>query len=217
MGIQLLIAEDHEIVREGFRLLLQSEEGIHVVNAVPTGREAVDLARKLNPDIVVMDISMPDLNGIEATRQIVSANPRIRVIALSVHDDKRYITEMLRAGASGYLLKKGAFQELVQAIHAVMIGQVYLSPSITSIVVKDYLHHAPVSGTSPAEILSDREREIVQLIAEGKSMKQIAYSLDLSIKTISTHRQNILRKLHVDSVAALVKYAIREGMVTLEE
>ncbi len=216
MGIRILLADDHAIVREGFRSLLEKESDLEVIAEAENGRKAVQLARELTPDIVIMDISMPYLNGIEAARQIVAGNPRIKVISLSVHNDKRYIKEMLRAGISGYLLKKGAFQELILAIQTVLRNQVYLSPGIADVVVDDYLHGSSSSADSMYTLLSDREREILQLIAEGKSSKEIAHHLHLSIKTVSTHRQSILEKLHIDNLADLVKYTIREGLISLE-
>ncbi len=214
--IKILLADDHAIVCEGFRSLLANEPGMEVIAEADNGRKAVELAKKLQPDLVVMDISMPDLNGIEATRRIMRDNPDAKIISLSMHNDKRYITEMLKAGARGYLLKKGAFQELVAAIRVVMEGRIYLSPDITGIVVEDYLKNVPDNDTSIRSLLTDRELEILQLVAEGKSMKEIAFLLGLSVKTVSNHRQNIMEKLKIDNIASLVKYAIREGFSSLD-
>lgn len=214
--IRILLADDHAIVCEGFRSLLASEPGMEVIAEADNGRTAVEFAQNKQPDLVVMDISMPDLNGIEATRRIMRDSPSIRIIALSMHNDKRYITEMLKAGARGYLLKKGAFQELVAAIRVVMEGRIYLSPDITGIVVEDYLKNVPENDSSIRSLLTERELEILQLVAEGKSMKEIAYLLELSVKTVSNHRQNIMEKLKIDSLASLVKYAIREGFSSLD-
>jgi DNA-binding NarL/FixJ family response regulator len=214
--IKILLADDHAIVCEGFRSLLKEEPGMEVIAEADNGRKAVELAKKMQPDLVVMDISMPDLNGIEATRRIMRDNPSAKIISLSMHNDKRYITEMLKAGARGYLLKKGAFQELVAAIRAVMNGRIYLSPDITGIVVEDYLKNFPEADSSTRSLLTERELEILQLVAEGKSMKEIAFLLELSVKTVSNHRQNIMEKLKIDSLASLVKYAIREGFSSLE-
>ncbi len=214
--IRILLADDHAIVCEGFRSLLLNEPGMEVIAEADNGRKAVELTKKMQPDLVVMDISMPDLNGIEATRRIMHDNPSMKIISLSMHNDKRYIMEMLKAGARGYLLKKGAFQELVTAIRAVMNGRVYLSPDITGIVVEDYLKNVPEADSSTRSLLTERELEILQLVAEGKSMKEIAFLLELSVKTVSNHRQNIMEKLKIDSLASLVKYAIREGFSSLE-
>ncbi len=214
--IKILLADDHAIVCEGFRSLLANEPSMEVIAEADNGRKAVELAKKLQPDLVVMDISMPDLNGIEATRRIMRDNPDAKIISLSMHNDKRYITEMLKAGARGYLLKKGAFQELVAAIRVVMEGRIYLSPDITGIVVEDYLKNVPDNDTSIRSLLTDRELEILQLVAEGKSMKEIAFLLGLSVKTVSNHRQNIMEKLKIDNIASLVKYAIREGFSSLD-
>jgi len=186
--IKILLADDHAIVCEGFRSLLANEPGMEVIAEADNGRKAVELAKKLQPDLVVMDISMPDLNGIEATRRIMRDNPDAKIISLSMHNDKRYITEMLKAGARGYLLKKGAFQELVAAIRVVMEGRIYLSPDITGIVVEDYLKNVPDNDTSIRSLLTDRELEILQLVAEGKSRKEIAYLLGRSVKTVSDQR-----------------------------
>jgi two-component system, NarL family, response regulator NreC len=214
MNIRVMIADDHRIIREGIRTLLNGESGILVIAEAENGRKAVDLAAEMTPDVIVMDITMPDLNGIEATRQILSRNPDIRIIALSMHSDRRFITGVIGAGAAGYLLKDCAFEELAQAIRTVVANQIYLSPRITGIVVEDYLRNL-LSTNSGVHSLTDREREVLQLIAEGNSVNQISTKIHLSVKTIETHRKNIMNKLNIHSVAELTKYAIREGLTSL--
>jgi len=211
--IKVLIADDHQIVREGLRSMLEKEPGIIVVGEAEEGRTTLRLARELTPDVIIMDVAMPDLNGIEATRQIVAEFPAIKVIALSMHDDRRFVLHMIKAGAKGYLLKDSAFKDLAKAIRVVVANKTYLSSEIADIVVKDYL--ATTSEESSAfYLLSPREREVLQLIAEGKTSNQVAENLHVSIKTVETHRAQLLRKLKVKSVAELTKYAIREGLTT---
>jgi DNA-binding NarL/FixJ family response regulator len=217
MAIRVLIADDHKIVRDGLRTLLEGEREIKVVGEAADGWSAVKMASRLTPDIVIMDIGMPDLNGIEATREIIGRVSKVKVIALSMHSDKRFVVGMLKAGAVGYLLKDCAFDELNLAIQTILAGQVYLSPQITGIVVDDYLHVTSDQDTSVLSKLSSRERQVLQLLAEGKSTKEIAFDLSLSIKTIETHRQHIMNKLDLYSVAELTKVAVREGLTSLEE
>jgi len=217
MNIRVLLADDHQMVREGLRLLLEQQEGIHVVGEATDGLTAVALARELSPDIVVMDVTMPGLNGIDATRQIINEMKDTRVVALSVHSDKRYVMEMLKMGASGYLMKTSAFDELVQAIIAVANGQVYLSPRVAGYVVDAYRGKTKeTEQTSAFSQLTPREREIVQLLAEGKSTKEIANQLVISQKTVDVHRQNTMEKLHLRNLADLVRYAIKEGLISLD-
>jgi DNA-binding NarL/FixJ family response regulator len=213
MGLRIIIADDHQIVREGLRSILQHDLNLDVVGLAENGRTTIELARRLNPDIVIMDISMPDLNGMEAARRITEENPAIKVIALSMHSDQRFVSEMLKAGASAYLLKDCALDELERAIRFVKGGQIYISPTVAGSVVKDYVHHLSKEKSS---ILTSREREVLQLIAEGKSAKQIAYELAVSVKTIEGHRKHIMEKLDIYSVAELTKYAIRAGVTFLE-
>lgn len=214
--IRVLLADDHKIIRDGLRALLEKQVGITVIAEAANGRAAVQLTQELMPDIVVMDLSMPDLNGIEATRQIREKLPAVRIVALSMHSDKRFVIQILRAGASGYLLKDCAFEELAIAIRAVAANHTYLSPPMADLVLKDYLRQLPKSDPSAFSVLTNREREIVQMIAEGKSTKEIASLLGVSVKTVETHRQRTMEKLEINNIADLVKYAIREGLTTLE-
>ena len=217
MPTRVLLADDHRIIREGLRALLQKQSDMKVVEEAQDGITAVRLAEKLHPDIVIMDIGMPDLNGIEAARQIISRVKGIKVIALSMHSDKRFVLEMLKAGASGYLLKDCAFEELIDAIRTVRNGQIYLSNRVAGVVVDEYLHNRPASEVSAYNLLSAREREVLQLLAEGNSTKSIAASLNVSTKTIETHRQQIMEKLNLHSVAELTKYAVKEGLTSLDQ
>jgi len=220
LTIRILIADDHKIVCDGLKALLEAQPEMELVAQAANGREAVKLAQKHQPDMVIMDVAMPDLNGLEAVRQILSANPHIKVIALSMHSDRRYVTGMLSAGASGYILKHCAFEELVHAIHIVLSNQVYLSPAIAGIVVKELAQSKIArSRQSPsvAQTLTSREREVLQLISEGHSARDIAQGLHLSIKTIETHRRQMMEKLGIHSVADLTKFAIREGLTSLDK
>jgi DNA-binding NarL/FixJ family response regulator len=212
MAIKILIADDHGILREAIASLLNNEFGMEVIGEAQDGRTAVRLAKELHPDVIIMDIAMPNLNGIEATRQIVREMPNIKVIALSVYADRRSVREMLKAGASGYVPKQCAFKELVTAIQNVVSNQTYLSSRISGIVVEEYVHRLEKNDNSAYSILTPREREVLQLIAEGKSTKAIAKELFVSNKTIEWHRRQLMNKLGAQSVAELVKYAIREGL-----
>ena len=214
--LRIILADDHQIIRDGLRALIDRDKGIDVIAEAADGRCAVKLARELRPDIVIMDVNMPDLNGIDATRQITEKLPGIKVIALSMHSDKRFVAEMLKAGASGYLLKDCAFDELIQAIKAVKSQKVYLSPGVSGVVVADYVEKLSSSDDSTAGVLSDREREVLQLITEGYSTKETAEKLNLSAKTVETHRRQIMAKLDIYTIAELTKYAIREGLTSVE-
>ena len=216
MSIKVLLVDDHAIIREGLRARLEKEPKMEVVADTDNGRKARDLVRELSPDVVIMDITMPGLNGIEATRQITAESPYVKVIALSIHSKRRYVADMLSAGAAGYILKECLFDELVQAIRAVVAGGQYLSPRITDVVVSDYVKRLSVAPDSPIATLTSREREVLQLVAEGKPTKQIALALHVSTKTIEANRRQIMEKLDIHSVAELTKYAIREGLTTLE-
>lgn len=215
MGIKIILADDHKIIREGLKALLEKQEGMEVIAEAQDGISTVRLTKRLLPDIVIMDIGMPDMNGIDATRSIISETQGVKIIALSIHSDRRFVLEMLKAGASGYLLKDSAFEELALAINTVISGQPYLSPKITDVVIKEYIHTIPKNEESAFTTLSKREREVLQLIAEGKSTKQIASYLNVSVKTIETHRQQIMEKLNIHSIAELTKYAIKEGITSL--
>jgi two-component system response regulator NreC len=216
--IKVILADDHQIVRHGLRSLLSAEPDIEVVGEADNGRAVVRLVQELSPHVVIMDISMPDLNGIEATRQILSDFSGVKVIALSMHSDSLFVLNMFKAGASGYLLKDCALEELVKAVRTVMNRKIYLSPSISDIVVKDFvIGWSPEdSSTSAYSILTAREREVLQLMAEGKTTNQIAESLCISVKTVEAHRKQLMTKLDIHSVAELTKYAIRQGLTTLE-
>jgi DNA-binding NarL/FixJ family response regulator len=212
MTTKILIADDHQIIRQGLKSLLDRYPDFQVVGEAADGRSAVRLAKQLMPDVIVMDIAMPDLNGIEATRQLTKAHPEIKIIALSMHADRRFANEMIRAGAQGYLVKDGAFEELAEAIRTVISGKAYLSPRVAD----NYALAEGPTASSAFDRLSPREREVLQLMAEGRSTKEIAMDLTLSVKTIETHRRQFMEKLNLFSVAELTKYAIREGLTTLE-
>ena len=216
MTIRVLIADDHTIMRAGLRSLLEKEDQIEVVAEAENGRKAVQLAVTHKPDVVVMDVSMPDLNGIEATSQVLESLPEAKVIALSMHSDKRFVMGMLRAGAFGYLLKDCASQELANAIVSVASNKKYLSPDIAGVVIDDSLYGGRQGGETVSSMISAREREVLQLIAEGWSTKQIAAHLYVSVKTIETHRRQIMKKLDLHNIADLTKYAIREGLTSVE-
>ena len=216
-SIKILLADDHKITREGLRSLLEKQQDMEVVAEAKDGRSAVNLAEELLPDVVIMDVSMPDLNGVQATRQIVGRLPNVKIVGLSMHSDSLFVTEMLKSGASGYLLKDCAFEELTQAIRAVVAGNTYLSPSISGVVINDYLHRLAKVDLTASDVLTDREIEVLQLIAEGNSTKQTALKLHISVKTVETHRRQIMNKLDIYTIAELTKYAIRKGLTSLEK
>lgn len=206
---RVLLADDHAVVRQGFRFILEAQADMEVVGEAANGREAVDRAEQLKPDVVVMDVSMPELNGIEATRRIGEAAPRTRVLALSMHKDSVYVREILKAGARGYLLKDAYDNDLVSAVRAVARGDGYLSPAVSDAVLSDYRKHV----TDPIDLLSSREREVLQIIAEGKTNKEIAALLNLSVYTVEAHRGRIMEKLNLHSTGELVRFAIRNGLI----
>jgi two-component system, NarL family, response regulator NreC len=217
MKLSVILADDHQVIREGLRNLITDQSDMEVIAEASNGRQAIDLCDEMKPDIVVMDVAMPDLNGIEATRQIISDCPSTKVLALSMHADKHYAAGMLGAGASGYVLKDCAFDELADAIRRVASGKSYLSPEIEGVVLRDYVERlSGEGGESAFSVLTDREREVLQLVAEGHTTKQIAADLHVSVKTIESHRQNIMDKLEIRSIAELTKYAIREGLTSLD-
>lgn len=215
MKIKILVADDHKIVRDGLKKLLEKHEELLVAGEAEDGRGAVRLVKELKPDVVIMDIAMPDLNGIEATRQLMAERQDLKIVALSMHSERKFVTEMLKAGASAYLLKDCAFEELETAIRTVVKGKIYLSPAIAGVVIENFVRNVPRFDKTVFSLLSDREREVLQLMSEGKSTKEIAQQLNLSIKTVETHRNNIMSKLDIHSVAELTKYAIREGLTSL--
>ena len=217
MSIRIILADDHRIVHDSLRPLLDKRDDIEVIAIAENGRAAVQLAQDLRPDVVIIDITMADLNGIEATCQITSQCPKTNVIVLSMHTDKRYVTGALNAGASGYLTKSCSFEELVSAIQIVAANKKYLSPEISGIIIEESLSPSSTSDSSVSSILTMREREVLQLLVEGKTVKQIADDyLYLSIKTVHTHRQKIMEKLNIYNIAELTKFAIREGIISLE-
>ncbi len=216
MNLRVLLADDHQLFRDGLRALLAVTPGWSVVGEASDGLEALRLCHELRPDLALLDISMPGLNGIEATRRVVVELPATRVLILSMHSDRRFVAEALRAGARGYLLKDSPFPEVVRAMRAAREGHVYLSPAITDVVAQDFAVRVPPAEDSAFKLLSPREREVLQLLAEGHGTKEIAAQLSVSGKTIETHRRQIMEKLGLHSVAELTKYAIREGLTPLE-
>lgn len=215
MTINILLADDHKIFRQGLRELIAEEKDLAIIGEAEDGRDAIAQIAKLRPDVVIMDVGMPALNGIEATRQIKKDFPKTRVIALSMHVDEKFVAEMLRAGAVGYLCKKCDADELVAAIRTAAGGQTYLSPSISGTLVESYVRNVTASPASAFSKLTDREREILQLLVEEKTIKEIAGELDLSVKTVHAHREHLMRKLDVQTIAGLTKYAVREGLTEL--
>ena len=219
--MRILLVDDHQILLQGLRGMLDGHPDYEVVGEASNGRMAVEMARELKPDAVLMDIAMPDLNGIEATRQIINESPTTKVIALSMHEDPLYVREMLRAGASGYLLKESAFDELIRALRAVSANQAFFSPAVARVVMGDYVDRvqgktpAPANGSRVFDVLSAREREVLQLIAEGNATRDIAKQLFVSVKTVEGHRRLIMQKTGIKSVAELTRYAIREGITKL--
>ncbi len=212
--MRVLLADDHTLVRQGLRKILESQAGWSVVAEARDGRAAVALALEQKPDVAVLDVGMPLLNGIEATRQIVRRAPEVRVLILSMYSDEAYVTEVLRAGACGYLLKDSADTDLVQAVTAVAAGKSYFSPSVARILLDDYVKSLAARGISDRyQSLSEREREIFQLVAEGRSNKEIAELLCLSVSTVETHRAHILEKLDLHSAAEVTLYAVRKGVI----
>jgi len=225
--IRLMLVDDHDVVRTGLRSFLESQEGILVVGDARTGAEALDQAAKTKPDIALMDISMPDMDGLEATRRLRQMFPKTQVLALSVHDDKQYFMQMLAAGASGYLTKQAAADELVAAIRAIAQGQVYLQPALARWLIEDYqrLSADPAAGELPPspepparslDVLTPRERQVLEMIAQGLSNMEIGRTLGLSHKTISRHRERIMSRLNIHSRTELIKFAIRTRLITLE-
>ena len=214
MSIRILIADDFDAIREGIKSFLNDIPEMKVVGQAKDGRTTVQLAHELRPDVIIIDIEMPGLNGIDATRQIVQELPNIKVIAFSAHLENHYVREMFKAGALGYVSKYGDCQELVTAIKTVTLGQTYLSPKVTSVVIEGYMHRSP-DDVSPYSLLTVKEREVLQLIAEGKTIKKIALELNISTKAVEWRRSKIMQKLNIQNVVELVKYAIREGLISV--
>jgi two-component system, NarL family, response regulator NreC len=207
--IKILLADDHTIVRQGLKLILSAHPDLQVIGEAANGKEAVELAAKLKPDIVLMDVAMPELNGIEATRKMVEANSRLRVLVLSMHKEAVYVREILRAGARGYILKDAIDTELLNAIRSVAGGDGYISPAVSGALLNDYRKDV----TDPVDLLSPRERQVLQMIAEGKTNKEIATQLNLSVYTVDSHRGKIMEKLNLHSTGELVRFAIKRGLV----
>lgn len=207
--IRILLADDHAMVRQGFRMILSTQGDLEIVGEASNGREVLELAEALHPDVVVMDVAMPELNGIEATRRLADTSPRTRVLALSMHKDSVYVREILRAGARGYLLKDSVDTDLLAAVRAVAKGDGYLSPAVSDAVLSDYRKHV----TDPLDLLTSREREVLQMISEGKTNKEIATILKLSVYTVDSHRGRIMEKLNLHSTGELVRFAVRNGLI----
>ncbi len=213
--IRILLVDDHTLMRSGIRALLEDEPGLSVIGEAEDGRSAVAQACKLRPDVVIMDIAMPLLNGLEATRQIRQQCPRVRVLILSMHDNEEYIRQVLEAGAMGYILKDAAARELISAIRSVYRGEAVLSPAVTRLVIEDYLRWGGTRPQDESDGLSPREREVLQLIAEGYTNKQIAEILSISIKTVQAHRNNLMGKLDLHDRGELIKYAIQKKIIEI--
>ena len=208
--IRVLLADDHRILRQGVRMLIDSQKDMEVVGEAKTGREAIEEARRLKPDVVVMDVSMPELNGIEGTRHICDEMKHTRVLALSMHKDAVYVREILRAGARGYLLKDSEDDDLVRAIRCVQRGEAFLSPAISDAVLSDYRKHV----SNPVDLLTSREREILTMVADGKTNKEIANALNLSVYTVESHRGSVMEKLNLHNAGDIVRFALRNGLTT---
>src|ERR1700736_4471336 len=212
--IRILLADDHQLMRSGLRLLIEQQPDLTVVGEAGDGREVVSLAKSLKPDVVVMDIGMPNLNGIEATHQIIQSHPEIAVVILSMHADESYVLRALKAGAKGYLLKDSAEADLIRAVRAVAGGKSFFSPVVSKVLLDDYMRKLKRSGAEDAyDLLTPREREILQLVAEGKSNKEVANLLNLSVYTVETHRSNIMQKLNLRGIPELILYAVRKGLI----
>ncbi len=214
-ALRILVADDHTIIRSGLRMLLERQPGFEVVGEAADGRQAVELARGLRPDVAMLDIAMPNLNGIEAARQICAELPKIRIVILSVHSDEAYVLKALKAGARGYLLKDSAESDIINAVRLVGAGKAFFSPEISRMLVEDYVRQLQHRGMDDSyELLTTREREILQLLAEGRSNKDIAAMLNVSVYTVETHRSHILQKLNLHSLPELILYAIRKGVIS---
>ena len=212
MSTTILLVDDHRIVREGLRTLLGQQPDLEVVGEAADGRDAVTQARLLRPDVIVMDIAMPELNGVEATRLILAELPQVRVVALSMYADRRFVAEILRAGALGYVLKDGAFEELALAIRTITEGKTYLSPSIAGLVVEELMQRSSAPGSPSLGGLTPRERQVLKLLADGMRPREIAQELSISVNTVEVHKQNLMNKLEIHTASELTRFAIREGL-----
>lgn len=214
--IRIVLADDHKIFRDGLRPLLERQPDMEVVGESEDGLQTLEICADKKPDLLILDIAMPKLNGIEVSKKLYASAPSIKIVILSMHSDRRFVLESLKSGVMGYLLKESSFRELVEAVHCVMKEHIYLSSQLSSSLIKEFLQLSQHSEPSAFSVLSDREREVLQLLAEGHNSKEIAYRLNISAKTIETHRKNIMEKLNIFNIAELTKYAIREGLTTLE-
>jgi len=213
--IRIVIVDDHDIIIDGLKSMLNGHPGYSVVDTAKNGQEAVELCEKIEPDVIIMDISMPVLNGIEATKKIISIIPSVKILALTQHDSNEYILQMFKAGAKGYLLKNSKKTELIEAIDNLVAGSTYFSKKISDVMVESFIHHDERKDEINEVVLTNREKEIIKLIASDKNNNQIADELHISLRTVETHRRNIMQKLEVNSVVALVRYAIKNGLVDL--
>jgi two-component system, NarL family, response regulator NreC len=215
MALKIIVADDHTLLREALCNKLNNNPDLEVTAQADNGRNAVELAKKHVPDVIIMDVSMPDMNGIEASRRISENSPNIKIIALSMHSEQKFVINMLKAGASGYLNKACRFEELIEAINVVTSGEIYLDRSIGTKIIKDYLNAIPQEVDDNSEKLTGREREVLQMVTEGKSSKEIAFKLGIEEHTVVKHRQNIMNKLNIRDIPGLTKYAIHEGIISL--
>ena len=213
MTIRLLVVDDHAVVRSGLRMLLENERDVDIVGEASSAAEAMEAAVRLKPNVILMDIGLPDLSGIDATREIKKRGLEVSIVALTIHEDEEYFFKMLEAGASGYVPKRAAPEELLTAIRAAATGQVYLYPSLAKLLVRDYLDGGRASEEQPSSDVTDREQEVLTFLAEGASNEEIAVALVISPKTVARHRENIMRKLNLHSRSELVRYAIRKGII----
>jgi two-component system response regulator NreC len=216
-AMKVLVVDDHEVVRQGIKMVLETDPELEVVGEAASGEDAIDRVRDLHPNVVVMDIGMPGLSGFEATRRIRQSNPDVQVLALTVHDSEAYVFQMLQAGATGYIVKRAPAVEVIQAVKRAYRGEAVLHPSVAKLLIRDYLSRVEKGEEASYDTLSDREREILKLIAEGKTNREMADLLFLSVKTVQAHRANLMRKLGMHDRTELVKYAIRKGIIGLDE
>jgi two-component system response regulator NreC len=216
-AMKVLVVDDHEVVRQGIKMVLETDPELEVVGEAASGEDAIDRVRELRPNVVVMDIGMPGLSGFEATRRIRQSNPEVQVLALTVHDSEAYVFQMLQAGATGYIVKRAPAVEVIQAVKRAYRGEAVLHPSVAKLLIRDYLSRVEKGEEASYDTLSDREREILKLIAEGKTNREMADLLYLSVKTVQAHRANLMRKLGMHDRTELVKYAIRKGIIGLDE